>query len=190
MTSTFNVYINCITEWSVQRRGIFCRIGHNCHILMPSTIKCGANSTHLSVHHAARRYNVRSGLCLCKRGFAIDRKRLIIVDVSVGPNNSAVPMGRVLINAQVGHDDHVIANCNSQISKCHLNNAIWVIRSRAHCVFYNRDSEQNHGAHAKVTQRNHFGDKRFTSVLNDAWQRHNRLRGRNSFANKQRRNKI
>ena len=117
-----------------------------------------------------------SGCCLCQRCFAINGERRIIVNIAVRPDDSTVPMRRVLIDAQVSHDDHVIAHCCPQVAKRHLNNAVRVICTRANCILFNRNPKQNHSAHAEIAQRNYFRHQRFTGVLNNPGQRHNRLR--------------
>ena len=62
----------------------------------------------------------------------------------------------VLVNTQVGHEHHSIANVFLQLLQGNLHNAIWVESAGANFVFFGRNTKQNDSGNAKVGKLTYF----------------------------------
>jgi hypothetical protein len=133
---------------------------------------------------------MRSGFGLRQSSFAINGKRCVVIDITIGTDNAAMAVRCVLIDAQVGHDDHVIADGCPKVTQCDLHDPVRVICTRSDRVFLHRNSEQNDSPYTKISQGQNLFNKRCAGVLHDSGQGHDGFRRRNTFANKQRRHKV
>ena len=96
----------------------------------------------------------------------------------------------VLVDAQIGHHDHPIADVGSQIRQAQLHNSLRVEGLRADGILSGRHPEQDHGTDAEVGKLLDLGAEAVARVLHDAWQRHDRLRFVDTLADEQRRNEV
>src|SRR5918997_1172328 len=73
----------------------------------PSCTSSSASRTAAPVHHVAGRRGVGARLGLGERRAREQLERRVVVDDAVAAQHAAVPMGRVLAQAQVGDDEQV-----------------------------------------------------------------------------------
>ena len=126
---------------------------------------------------------------------AVDLERGVVVDGGVGVvggavEHAAVAVVGVLVDAQIGHQHHPIADLVGQISQAQLHNSLRVEGLRADGILGGRHSEQDHGADAEVGQLGDLGAQALAGVLHDARQRHDRLRFVDALADEQRGHEI
>jgi hypothetical protein len=93
----------------------------------------------------------------------------------VAVEDPAVAVVGVLVDAQVGHEDDVVADLVAQVAEGHLDDAVGVPRLGALGVLAGGDAEEDHGRDAEVAQGGHLGAEAGPGVLDDARQRRHRL---------------
>ena len=122
---------------------------------------------------------------------AVDLQRGVVVDrclrIVGGPvEHAAVAVIGVLVDAQIGHQHHSIADLGRQIGQAQLHNSLRIEGLRADGIFGGRHSEQDHGSDAEVSQLLHLGAHAVAGVLHDARERCDRQWPVDAFADEQR----
>ena len=93
-----------------------------------------------------------AGLSLGQCGPLIELEGGIVVDFSRIVDNPAVTMVGVLIDAQVSHQNDVVANVITQIRQGALDDAIWIPSLGANGILASRYSKEHHSRHTKVSE--------------------------------------
>ena len=112
---------------------------------------------------------------------AVDLQRGVVVDrgpriVGRAVEDAAVAVVGVLVDAQIGHQHHSIADVGGKIGEAQLHNSLRVEGFRADGILGGRHPEQDHGADAEVGQLVDLGAQALARVLHHPGQRHDRLR--------------
>jgi hypothetical protein len=74
----------------------------------------------------------------------------------------------VLVDAEVGHENHLVTDLVAQVLQRHLDDAIGVPRLGTDGVLLPGDPEEDDGRDAEIPQRRDLGAKAGPGVLNDA----------------------
>ena len=98
-----------------------------------------------------------AGAGLGNRGLGVDLERRVVVDVARLVEHATVPMVGVLVDAEVGDHDDVVADVAAEIGERELHDAVGIEGAAAHGVLVRGDSEQDHGLHAELGQLGHLG---------------------------------
>jgi hypothetical protein len=81
----------------------------------------------------------------------------------------------VLVDAEVGHEDHVVSDLVTEVLQGHLDYAVGVPRLGADGVLAPGDPEEDDGRDAEVPQCGDLGPKAGPGVLHDAREGGHRL---------------
>ena len=123
---------------------------------------------------------------LGERGAGVDLQRGVVVDVAVLVEHAAVAVVGVLVDAQVGDQHDVVADVAAQVGEGELHDALGIEGAGADGVLACRDPEQHDGPHAERGQLGDLLAEALAAVLDDARQRHDRLRLGDALADEQR----
>ena len=165
VAATGDLHVDCIAERAVQPRRVLGGVRHDGHVVVSRSIECGADGTHLSVHHPARCHHVRTGTGLCEGRATVDVQRAVVVDVAVLVEHPAVTVRGVFVHAEVCHDHEVVAVLGAQAGECPLRDAVRVVRSAPGLVLGGRDAEEDHAADAHADEVAHLLRERIECVL-------------------------
>ena len=157
---------------------------------MPGTIQCPAYGRDLPVHHPAGCRDVGTSVGLCDRGTLVQAQGCVVVDRSVRPEHAAVAVVRVLVDAQVGDEDHVVAHLLAQVGERQLDDAMGIPRTGPFGILAARNSEQDHARDAEPSELRHLLAERITGVLHDARETRDRLRLADALPHEERRDEI
>ncbi len=102
---------------------------------------------------------------------AVDLQRGVVVDVTVGPDDAAMAVRRVLVDAEVGHEHHVVTKFCPQVAQRQLYDPVRIGSARAGCVLVSGHAEEHDRLHAHVCQFDYPAAKRLSSVLVHARER-------------------
>ena len=144
----------------------------------------------MAVHHPAGCHNVRTGPRLGERCSDVQVEGLVVVDHPALIDNPAMSVAGVLVDAQVSHDDHVVADFAPQVTERQLDDPNRVEGAAANSILLGRDPKQDDRLDAETCQFGDFSAKRIASVLHHALERLDRLRLRDPLSHKQRRDQI
>ena len=190
-----DLHVDCVAERAVQAAGVLGRVGQDRRRGEAGGVERAADGADLAVHHPAGGHDVGAGGGLGDGDPAVDLERGVVVDGGVGivgrsVEHAAMAVIGVLVDAQIGHQDHPVADVRSQICQAQLHNSLRVEGFRADGILSGRHPEQDHGANAEVGQLLDLGAEALACVLHDARQRHDRLRFVDALAHEQRRHEI
>ena len=104
--------------------------------------------------------------------------------------HAAMPVRRVLVDAQVGHQHHAIADVGRKLAQRHLHDALRVERARAQVVLHLGNAEEDDRTDAEIGELAHLLAQAGASVLHHTRQRGDGLRLVDAFTHEQRRNEL
>ena len=157
---------------------------------MAGRVQCRTNRSNLAIHHSAWRGEVSACFGLSNSSLPVDLEGRVVVDIATCVEHAAVAVRRVFINAEVGHQHHVVAHVAAQVAQGHLHDAVRIKCTASNIVFRRRNAEQDYAFDPDTAQLRYFFSQRLDRVLEDSRQRTNWLRLRDSFSNEQRRDQI
>jgi hypothetical protein len=91
------------------------------------TVERGADRGDLAVHHPARRDDLAARAGLRDRGGGVALERRVVVDLAGVREQAAVAVVGVLVEAQVGHDDELVADLGGDVGERQLHDARRVV---------------------------------------------------------------
>ena len=157
----------------------------------PASSRAARIAADLAVHHAARPDQVRARLGLRDRDPPVALERRVVVDLAaVGVEHAAVAVVGVLVQAQVAHDDRVVAELVAQRADRPLRDAVGVPRLGAFGVLARRDPEQHERPHARRRRSRGLLAERLDRVLELAGHRRDRRRLGDALLHEQRRDQV
>ena len=119
---------------------------------MAGGVERGADRADLAVHHPARPDHVDPGLGLRRPPSRRTTARVASLStVAVGGEHAAVPVVGELVEAQVGHDDGLVADLGDDVADRGVEDAVGIGGARALRVLARRDAEQHDAADAGRT---------------------------------------
>ena len=93
-------------ERAIETRRIFCCIGHDLHILVASTIKCGPDCRNASIHHVGRGNDIAPGIGLKHRLFAQNIYCFVIGNFTVA-QHAVMAVGGERVEGNITHDAQI-----------------------------------------------------------------------------------
>ena len=115
--------VDGVAEGPVERGGVLGGVGEDRGAHVPGAVERAADGCDLPVHHPARRGDVGAGFGLRDRSSLVDLEGGVVVDVAVGPDDAAVPVVGVLVDAQVGDEHHLVADLAAKVGEGELHDA-------------------------------------------------------------------
>ncbi len=115
---------------------------------MARPVQRGPDRGHLTVHHAARRDDVRPGLDLRHGHLGVDPQRAVVVHPAVLVEHPAVPVLGELVDADVPDDHRRVAHLGPYVAQRRVEHAVRVEAPGAVRVVLQRDPEEDHTADA------------------------------------------
>ena len=106
----------------------------------------------LAVHHAGRAQHVGAGLRLGHRHLAVDLQGGVVVDVAVGVEDAAVAVVGEFVQADVAHDDQLVADLGADVPDGLVQHAVRVQRGGAAGVADGGDAEEHDAADAELAR--------------------------------------
>ena len=119
---------------------------------MPARVEGPPDGAHLAVHHAGRRHPVGAGLGVRDRDPRVRVERRIVVD-RAAPDHAAVPVVRVLAQAQVGDEDQGFPELGAHGAEGLLHDPARIPGAAPLGVLVRRDPEQHDRGDAELRQR-------------------------------------
>ena len=141
----------------------------------PRRVERGADDADLAVHHAAGRHHVCAGTGLGDGDLRVHLERRVVVDRAVPVEDAAVTVVGVLVDAQIGHHHHAIADRLVQVCQGQLHNPLRIEGLRADGILGGRDPEENERADPEIGKVSGFGEKAGSRVLHHSRQRDDRI---------------
>ena len=111
----------------------------------------------------------RLGLGQCD--LPVQLERLVVEHLATVVEQPAVAVAGVLVEAQVGHEHHPVADRVAQSAQRHLHDALRVPGSRPPLVLLGGHTEEDDTGDAEVGQRRDLGLERLEGVLHHAGDR-------------------
>ena len=163
--------VDGVAKRPVERRGVLGGVGEDGRLLVASIVQGSADRRHLAVHHPRRGGDGGPGICLGHGSSGVQFECGVIVHRPVPIQHATVAMVGVLVHAQVGHQNHVVAHLVTKVTQGHLDDAVRVPGLGADGVLAVGYPEEDDGRDPQVTQCGHFGPQAGPGVLDDAGQR-------------------
>ena len=164
-----------VAERSVERGGVLRRVREDRDLGMTTAVECGTNRADLTVHHPRRRDHIGPGARLAERDRRVAFERRVVVDGTLGGQQSAVAMISELVEAIVGHEHHRVADLVAQVPQRGLHDAVGSVGTGTARILRGGDAEQHHRRHTEPGELAHLFAQAFLAVLCDARHRHDRL---------------
>jgi hypothetical protein len=130
-----------------------------------STVANFADRRHLTVHHPARRDDVRARRGLRDGGARIQLERCVVVDRAVLEQESAVSVVGVLAEAAVRDEHARIAKALTQRADCLLHHAALGECTRSLGVLDARQTEEEHAAETQLDGLLHRSAERVDALV-------------------------
>ena len=92
----------------------------------PAAVEGGPDGRHLAVHHPARRHDVGARRRPGRARSAVQLERRVVADLAVGTEHAAVPVVGVLVEAEVRHQDELVAHRVAHGAQRDLHDAVGV----------------------------------------------------------------
>ena len=150
-----------LAERAVERGGVLGGIGDDRRLRQRF-----ADRTDAAVHHVARRDDIRARLDVARSGSREQLERVVVLDLAV-PQDAAMPVARVLTQADVG-DERQVRHLGPKGSQGALDDPVGVPRARSFLVLFLGDPEQEHGANPEGLQLARLADDLVDRALRNA----------------------
>ena len=153
-------------------------------------VQGGADRPHLAIHHAARRHDVRAGLGLGQRDAPVQLDGGVVLHLAIRPEYPAVAVVGVLVEAEVGHQDELIAHAIAQGAQGALDDAVGVVGLRPGRILRRRDAEEDQAGDAERHETLGLDDERVDRMLGLAGHGRDRRRPVDTLADEERGDQI
>ena len=144
----------------------------------------------MTVHHAARGHDRRTGVRLGQRDASVQFERRVIVDRAVIAQHAAVTVTRVLIETEVRHEDQLVAEIVAERTQRHLRDALRVPGAAAELVLRRRNAKEDDATDADADQLLDLFAQRVDRVLKLAGQRRDLTRLAQPFGDEEWRDEV
>ena len=102
--------VDGVPERAVEGRGVLGGVRQDHRVQVPRIVQGAPDGRHLAVHHPGGSGHVRPGPGLGHGGPGVELEGGVVVHRAMAVQHAAMPVVGVLVDAEVGHEDHLVAH--------------------------------------------------------------------------------